>query len=89
MKEIAAKKMVSAPARREQVRYAMARGLSFRDECLSLKWFRNRTEAKVVIEQWRRHYNEVRPHSSLAYRTPNEFVQQECSSMKSVAFLQE
>jgi putative transposase len=54
----------------------------FRDECLSLEWFRNRTEAKVVIEQWRQHYNEVRPHSSLGYRTPNEFVQQGCSTMK-------
>ena len=36
----------------------------FRDECLSLEWFRSRAEAKVVIESWRRHYNEVRPHSS-------------------------
>lgn len=45
----------------------------FRDECLSLEWFRNRIEAKVVIEQWRRHYNAVRPHSSLDYLTPNEF----------------
>lgn len=44
-----------------------------RDECLSLEWFRNRVEAKVVIEQWRRHYNQVRPHSSLAYMTPEEF----------------
>lgn len=33
----------------------------FRDECLSLEWFRNRTDAKIVIEGWRRHYNEVRP----------------------------
>ena len=31
-----------------------------RDECLSLQWFRNRMDAKVGIEQWRRHYNEVR-----------------------------
>jgi putative transposase len=46
----------------------------FRDECLSLEWFRSRTEAKVIIEAWRRHYNEVRPHSSLGYLTPNEFV---------------
>jgi putative transposase len=46
----------------------------FRDECLSLEWFRSRAEAKVIIEAWRRHYNEVRPHSSLAYLTPNEFV---------------
>ncbi|TOZ24375.1 IS3 family transposase, partial [Burkholderia pseudomallei] len=41
--------------------------------CLSLEWFRTRTEAKVVIEQWRRHYNAIRPHSSLAYLTPDEF----------------
>ena len=45
----------------------------FRDECLNVEWFRNRHEATVLIEQWRRHYNEVRPHSSLAYRTPHEF----------------
>ena len=42
----------------------------FRDECLSLEWFRNRTDATVVIERWRRHYNEDRPHSSLRYLTP-------------------
>lgn len=46
----------------------------FRDECLSLEWFRNRVEAKVVIQDWVAHYNEVRPHSSLGYRTPREFV---------------
>jgi len=47
----------------------------FRDECLSMEWFRTRAEAKVVIETWRRHYNEVRPHSSLGYRTPEAFRQ--------------
>jgi putative transposase len=47
-----------------------------RDECLSLEWFRSRTEARVVIENWRRHYNAVRPHSSLNYLTPNAFKQQ-------------
>ena len=46
----------------------------FRDECLNLEWFRSRAEAKVIIETWRQHYNEVRPHSSLDYLTPNEFV---------------
>lgn len=45
----------------------------FRDECLSMEWFRNRLEAKVIIEDWRQHYNHVRPHSSLSYLTPNEF----------------
>jgi putative transposase len=45
----------------------------FRDECLSMEWFRNRTDAKIVIEAWRRHYNEVRPHSSLDDLTPVQF----------------
>jgi len=48
----------------------------FRDECLSLEWFRSRAEAAVVIEVWRRHYNAVRPHSSLRYLTPHAFKQQ-------------
>lgn len=46
----------------------------FRDECLSLEWFRSRAEAKVVIETWRQHFNEVRPHSSLGYLTPAAFA---------------
>jgi putative transposase len=29
-----------------------------------------------VIEDWRKHYNEVRPHYSLGYKTPTEWVQQ-------------
>ena len=48
----------------------------FRDECLSTEWFRSREEARVVIEAWPRHYNAVRPHSSLSYLTPLEFNQQ-------------
>ena len=47
----------------------------FRDECLSVEWFPSRREAQVIIEAWRRHYNAVRPHSSLAYSTPYEFKQ--------------
>jgi putative transposase len=46
----------------------------FRDECLSLEWFRSRTEAKVLIEAWRQHFNMVRPHSSLGYLTPAAFA---------------
>lgn len=46
---------------------------TFRDQHLSLQWFQNRADAKVSIEEWRRHYNEVRPHSSLGYLTPAAF----------------
>ena len=41
-----------------------------RDELLNGEIFYNLKEAQVLIEQWRRHYNEVRPHSSLGYRPP-------------------
>ena len=39
-------------------------------ELLNREWFRNRAEAKVLIEQWRQFYNEKRPHSSIGYRSP-------------------
>ena len=41
-----------------------------RDELLNMEVFNTLAEAKVLIEQWRRHYNTVRPHSSLRYRPP-------------------
>ena len=41
-----------------------------RDELLSTEVFNSLAEAKVLIEQWRRHYNTVRPHSALGYRPP-------------------
>ncbi len=41
-----------------------------RDELLARKQFDTLLEAKVLIERWRRHYNAVRSHSSLAYRAP-------------------
>lgn len=44
-----------------------------RDECLSREWFSSVKEAQVVIENWRKFYNEQRPHSSLRYLTPLEF----------------
>lgn len=41
-----------------------------RDELLNGEIFYTLKEAKVLIEQWRRHYNTVRPHSALGYRPP-------------------
>ncbi len=43
---------------------------SLRDELLNGEIFYSLAEAKVLIEAWRRHYNTVRPHSSLGYRPP-------------------
>jgi putative transposase len=61
----------------------------FRDESLSMEWFRNRIEAKVVIDQWRRHYNEIRPHSSLGNQTPAAFKKSCCSITKPRAIFPE
>jgi transposase InsO family protein len=41
-----------------------------RDEVLNREIFYNLKEAKVLIENWRKEYNTVRPHSSLGYRPP-------------------
>jgi putative transposase len=60
----------------------------FRDECLSMEWFRSRHEAKVVIETWRQHYNAVRPHSSLGNLTPLAFSTQMKSDSQTGAISQ-
>jgi putative transposase len=41
-----------------------------RDELLNGEIFYSLKEARIVIEGWRRHYNTVRPHSSLDYQPP-------------------
>ena len=41
-----------------------------RDELLNGEIFYSLKEAQVVIEQWRKHYNTIRPHSALNYRPP-------------------
>ena len=42
----------------------------FRDELLNGEVFYTLKEAQIMIEQWRRHYNTIRPHSALDYRPP-------------------
>jgi putative transposase len=46
-----------------------------RDEFLNVSWFRNLFDARRQASRWRRDYNEVRPHSSLGYRTPQAFAE--------------
>ena len=41
-----------------------------RNELLNGEIFYTLREAQVLIEQWRNHYNRVRPHSALGYRPP-------------------
>lgn len=49
----------------------------FRDECLNENWFTSLDHARQTIETWRVDYNNQRPHSSLNYMTPEEFLRQE------------
>ncbi|HWI69754.1 MAG TPA: IS3 family transposase [Nitrospiraceae bacterium] len=46
----------------------------FRDECLNEHWFLTLQEAQLVIEAWRREYNEERTHSAIGDMTPMEFI---------------
>ena len=55
--------------------YAESFNGRFRDECLNTNWFMSLRNARNVIEDWRMDYNDVRPHSSLNYRTPREYAQ--------------
>lgn len=41
-----------------------------RNELLDGEIFYTLREAQVIIEQWRWHYNRIRPHSALGYRPP-------------------
>ena len=53
---------------------------TLRAECLDVHWFATLAEAKLLIEAWRREYNESRPHRSLGERTPYEFARQIAAS---------
>jgi transposase InsO family protein len=50
--------------------YCESLNSKLRDELLNGEIFTTLREAEVLIENWRRHYNAVRPHSSLGYRPP-------------------
>jgi hypothetical protein len=44
-----------------------------RDECLNQELFLSVAEARVVIEDWRRFYNRVHPHSRVGIQSPDDF----------------
>jgi putative transposase len=45
-----------------------------REECLNQHWFTSMEDAKQTIEGWRQAYNRRRPHSSLGYLSPAEYL---------------
>jgi putative transposase len=46
----------------------------FRDKCMNREWLLNLREARGLIEDWRPHYNEERPHSRLGHLSPEGFL---------------
>ena len=56
-----------------------------RDECLNTNWFLSLKHARDVIEEWRKDYNAVRPHSSLGGLTPEEFMELDGNAKMQVA----
>lgn len=50
---------------------------TFRDNCLNQHWFTSLKEARLIIDEWRQHYNKERPHSSLGYIPPEAFAKQQ------------
>jgi putative transposase len=56
----------------------------FRDECLNREQLWTLTEARVVIEDYRREYNQRRPHSKLGYQSPVRFAAQTGPSLTPV-----
>ncbi len=56
----------------------------FRDECLNREQLWTLTEARVVIEDYRREYNQFRPHSKLGYQSPARFAANSHPSFASV-----
>lgn len=47
---------------------------TFRVECLNANWFLDLADARRTIEEWRRDYNEVRPHSSIGRQPPARYA---------------
>lgn len=65
-----------APASPWQNAYGESFNDKLRSECLDLEMFEDVPEAQRTLNRWQRHYNLERPHSSLGYRTPQEFSEQ-------------
>ena len=64
------------PGKPTQNAYVESFNGRLREECLNLSWFQNLFDARRRIAAWRREYNEERPHSSLGYRTLEEFARE-------------
>jgi len=64
----------SEPGKPNQNAYIESFNGRLRDECLNDHWFTSLAHARVVIETWRREYNEERPKAVLDGLTPAEYA---------------
>jgi len=64
------------PGKPNQNAYIESFNGRFRDECLNEHWFTSLAHAQVVIETWRREYNEERPKKALGGLTPAAYAKQ-------------
>ena len=62
------------PGKPVQNAYIESFNAKFRDECLNDHYFNTLAHARAVITDWRRDYNQTRPHSSLGRMPPAEFA---------------
>jgi putative transposase len=68
-----------APGKPQQNGFVESFNGKLRDECLNETLFQSIPHARAVLEDWRRDYNEVRPHSALGGRTPASLRLPSCS----------
>ena len=70
IKAVGAKTAYIEPGSPWENGYCESFNARFRDELLNGEVFYTLKEAQIIIEQWRRYYNTIRPHSALGYRPP-------------------
>ena len=70
LREIGVKTLFIEPGSPWENGYIESFNGKLRDEHLNREIYYTLREAQILIEGWRREYNEVRPHSSLGYRAP-------------------
>ncbi len=68
------KHLLIEPGSPTQNAYVESFNGTFRDECLDENWFESLAQARQAIAQWRKDYNEIRPHSSCGRIPPAQFA---------------
>ena len=76
---------LTEPGKPNQNAYIESFNGRLRDECLNEHWFLNLAHAQVLIEAWRREYNEERPKKALGGLTPAAYARQLAEKSATVA----